>query len=92
MEVSITKISENGQIVIPSEIRKDARIKPKTKFLVINKGGNILLKQLNKKALAEEARLMRDIIKGEKDILEGRYTVVNTDMSPEEIDEILMKD
>ena len=42
MEVAITKISQNGQVVIPSEIRKDAGIKPSAKFIVFNEDGNII--------------------------------------------------
>jgi len=49
MEVAITKISQNGQVVIPSEIRKDAGIKPSTKFIVFSENGNILLKQIKKR-------------------------------------------
>ena len=61
MELALTKISKNGQIVIPSEIRKDARIKPATKFLVFNKKGTIVLKQLSKKDLLDEIRLVKEV-------------------------------
>tara|TARA_Y100000310_G_C20610398_1_gene777707 strand:+ start:1022 stop:1279 length:258 start_codon:yes stop_codon:yes gene_type:complete len=55
MEVSITKISKNGQVVIPSEIRKEAKIKPFTKFLVFNdKKGNIFLKRIKRDRLLED--------------------------------------
>ena len=46
MEVAITKMSQNGQVVIPSEVRKDAGVKPSTQFLVFNEDENILLKQI----------------------------------------------
>jgi AbrB family looped-hinge helix DNA binding protein len=59
MEISITKMSPNGQIVIPVEIRRDAGIKPSTKFIVFNEGGNILLKQLRKKSLAKDMGLLK---------------------------------
>ena len=36
MEVAITKISRNGQVVISSGVRKDAGIKPSTQFIVFN--------------------------------------------------------
>jgi len=58
MEVAITKISQNGQVVIPSEIRKDAGIKPSTKFMVFNEDGNILLKQIKKEALRDDMMLL----------------------------------
>jgi len=58
MEVAITKMSPNGQIVIPSEIRKDAGLKPSAKFLVFNEGGNILLKQIMKEKLVKDINLL----------------------------------
>jgi AbrB family looped-hinge helix DNA binding protein len=47
MEISVTKLSRNGQIVIPSEIRNAAKLKPSTKFIVLTKDGDIILKKLN---------------------------------------------
>ena len=48
MEVSITKLSENGQVVIPAEIRKDfKKIKDKTTRLKI-------IKQLRKLSESQE--------------------------------------
>ena len=91
MEVSITKMSENGQVVIPSEVRKDARIKPATKFLVFNDGGNILLKMIKKETLIQDMELMESIQRGENDIKEGRFTKADTSMSPEEMDKLLMQ-
>ena len=90
MEVSITKISENGQVVIPVEIRKDAGIKPFTKFLVFNEGGNILLKVLRKEALARDMHLLEMIEQSEKQIKAGKFTTADTSMVAEEIDDLLM--
>ncbi len=45
-EPQVTTISEKGQIVIPQSIRKQLKIKPKTKFLVYGKGDTIILKKL----------------------------------------------
>ena len=59
MEVAITKISQNGQVVIPSEVRKDAGVKPSTQFLVFNEDGNILLKQIRKESLKEDMQCYR---------------------------------
>ena len=72
MEVSITKMSENGQVVIPSEIRKDAGIKPSTKFIVFNQGGNILLKQIRKEAIAKDMELIEKIQRSEEQIKKGK--------------------
>ncbi|MFC1723366.1 AbrB/MazE/SpoVT family DNA-binding domain-containing protein [Nanoarchaeota archaeon] len=91
MEVSITKMSQNGQVVIPSEIRKDAGLKPSAKFIIFNKGGNILLKQINKKALDQDMKLMQKIARAEKQIQQGKYTRVSTKMSTKEIVKRLTK-
>ena len=91
MEVAITKISENGQVVIPAEIRKDARIKPSTKFLVFNQGGNIVLKVIRKETLAKDMHLLEMIERSEEQIKKGKFTKGNTSMSDEEIDDLLMR-
>ena len=90
MEVAITKISENGQVVIPAEIRKDAGIKPATKFIVFNEGGNIMLKQIKKEALREDMLLIEKIRRSEEQIREGKIVKADTTMSDEEIDDLLM--
>jgi len=90
MEVAITKISQNGQVVIPSEVRKDAGVKPSTKFLVFNEDGNILLKQIRKESLREDMMLMDKIRRSEDEIKKGRFVKADTKMSDEEIDDLLM--
>ena len=90
MEVAITKISENGQVVIPSEIRKDAGIKPSTKFIVFNEDGNILLKQIKKEALREDIMLIEKIKRSEEQIKEGRFIKADSSMSDQEIDDLLI--
>ena len=89
MEVSITKLSENGQVVIPAEIRRDAKIKPFTKFLVFNEGGNILLKRINKENLARDINLLANIERSEQQIKFGKFIKAKTSMSEEEIDDLL---
>ena len=90
MEVAITKISPNGQVVIPSEIRKDAGIKPSTKFIVFNQGGNIMLKQIKNEALSADMLLIEKIARSEKHIKEGKVIKADTAMKDEEIDDLLM--
>ncbi|MEA3378675.1 MAG: AbrB/MazE/SpoVT family DNA-binding domain-containing protein [Nanoarchaeota archaeon] len=87
----MTKISQNGQIVIPAEIRKDAGIKAFTKFLVFNEGGNILLRQIRKESLMKELKLIQKIEMTEKQIKKGKYVKANTSMFDEDIDDLLMK-
>ena len=58
MNVAITKISPNGQIVIPSKIRKEMGLIAQEKFLVINEGDNIWLKRLNKENLKNDLKIL----------------------------------
>ncbi len=90
MEISITKISKNGQLVIPSEIRKDAGIKPSTKFIVFNQEGSILLKQIRKETLMKDMKLIEKIQTAEEQIKKGRLVKANTSMSDKEVDDLLM--
>jgi len=90
MEVAITKMSENGQVVIPAEIRKDAGIKPSTKFIVFNEGGNIMLKQIKKEALRDDMLLIEKIKGSEEQIKEGKFVKADISMADEEIDDLLM--
>ena len=89
MEVAITKMSENGQVVIPAEIRRDAQIKPFTKFLVFNEGGNILLKIIQKEVLVKDMHLLEMIERSEEQIKAGKLTKANTSLSDEELDDLL---
>ncbi len=91
MEVAITKISENGQVVIPSEIRKDAGIKPSTKFIVFNQDGNILLKQIKKEALKADMQLIEKIMRSEEQINQDKFVIADASRSAEEIDDLLMQ-
>ncbi len=54
MEVSITKMSSNGQIVISSDIRKALGLSPGDKFLVIGEENGILLRSLKKEDIKKE--------------------------------------
>jgi AbrB family looped-hinge helix DNA binding protein len=90
LEVALTKMSENGQVVIPAEIRKDAGIGPATKFIVFNYGGNILLKQMKKETLAKDIELIEKINRSEEQVKKGKYIKAHTKMPDEEIDDLLM--
>ncbi|MFC1648200.1 AbrB/MazE/SpoVT family DNA-binding domain-containing protein [Nanoarchaeota archaeon] len=89
MEVSLTKLSPNGQVVIPAEIRKEAGLKPSTKFIVFNQGGNIMLKQIRKESLKKDMELIEKIARSEDQVKKGKVTKANTNMSEEEIDDLL---
>ena len=91
MDVAITKISQNGQVVIPSEIRKHAGIKPSTQFLVFNEGSNILLKQINEESLKKDLLLIEKIRRSEDDLKHGRVVKATATMGDEKIDDLLMQ-
>ncbi|MBL7054682.1 AbrB/MazE/SpoVT family DNA-binding domain-containing protein [Candidatus Woesearchaeota archaeon] len=90
MEVALTKMSQNGQVVIPSEVRRDAGIKPSTQFLVFNEDGNILLKQIKKESLKNDMILIDKIKRSEDEIKGGKFIKADTKMSDEEIDDLLI--
>ncbi|MDP3699184.1 MAG: AbrB/MazE/SpoVT family DNA-binding domain-containing protein [Nanoarchaeota archaeon] len=90
MEISITKMSENGQVVIPAEVRKDAGLKPSTKFIVFNEGGNILLKTIKKESLLRDMKLMEAIERSEEQIKQGKFVKAGSSMKDDEIDDLLM--
>ena len=48
MEVEIAKVSEKGQIVIPSLLRKEMGVKKSDQFLVFGEDGTIILKKIEK--------------------------------------------
>jgi AbrB family looped-hinge helix DNA binding protein len=90
MEVALTKISQNGQVVIPSQVRRDAGITPSTQFLVFNEDGNILLKQIKKESLKNDMLLIDKIKRSEDEIKDGKFIKADSNMSDEEIDDLLM--
>lgn len=91
MEISITRISANGQIVIPSEIRKEAKINPSAKFLVYSVKGHIILKRLDESFMEEEKKMIDEILKSEKDISEGKFTKTNSRDDADQIDDLLRR-
>lgn len=53
-ETEITTMSEKGQIVIPQKIRKNLKIKPRTKFAVYAKNDMIIMKAFEVPNLEKE--------------------------------------
>ncbi|MFW3147229.1 MAG: AbrB/MazE/SpoVT family DNA-binding domain-containing protein [Thermoplasmatota archaeon] len=60
MEIAVTTISRNGQIVIPSDIRKALDIKAYEKFLVFGEGDSIIMKRLDREAMKREFKDLMD--------------------------------
>jgi len=56
MEVELTRISEKGQVVIPSSLRRDMKINKSDKFLVFGENNTIILKKIEKPAFKKSFR------------------------------------
>ncbi len=42
----VTTMSAKGQIVIPQSLRRELKLKPRTKFLVFGRGDTVIMKKL----------------------------------------------
>ena len=66
MQVELTTISEKGQLVIPSSVRQQMKIKKADKFLVFGEGNVLILKKVEpmelKKRLTELTKPLQDIV------------------------------
>ena len=51
MQIELTRISEKGQIVIPSSLRKEMGIKRSDQFMIFGEGGTVILKKIEKPAV-----------------------------------------
>jgi AbrB family looped-hinge helix DNA binding protein len=83
-------MSKNGQVVIPAEFRKRAKLKPSTQFLVLEKWGGLFLKPVDEEEILHEIEVMESIDRAEEDFKAGRYMKADTSMSVEELDKLLM--
>ncbi len=59
MTVELTRLSEKGQIVIPTDIRKKMKLKEGEKFLVLSLGDTIVLRKLQ---LPEEKARLKGLL------------------------------
>jgi AbrB family looped-hinge helix DNA binding protein len=90
MDLAITKMSPNGQIVIPSNIRESSGIVPATKFLVFSKGRDILLKRVDEESLEGDIDFIRQIEESEEEVKRGKFVSVDNEMSVGDMDSLLM--
>ena len=51
MQVELTRISEKGQVVIPSSLRKELKINKSDQFMVFGEGNTVILKKVEKMAI-----------------------------------------
>jgi AbrB family looped-hinge helix DNA binding protein len=52
-EVSTTKLSSRGQVVIPEEIRRRLGLEPGTQFVVVGDDDTVVLKRIEAPSLSE---------------------------------------
>ena len=57
-KADLTILSEKGQVVIPAKIRLRMGLKPKTKFLVYECNGSVILKKFEEPDLSKELEAM----------------------------------
>jgi len=77
----ITKVSEKGQIVIPSALRKKYGIKPKSEVFVTDMNGKIVIVPLLKDPVKEA----RGILKGGRSLTQALLEERRKELEREEI-------
>ena len=86
MEVAITKISSKGQIVIPSNMRKDIAVGEE--FLIIKDGDKLLMKKITEltKQLKEELLFAKRVEKAWKTYEKGKFKSISANKFLEELE------
>lgn len=51
MQVELTRVSEKGQVVIPSSLRREMGIRKSDQFLIFGEDGTVILKKIEKPAI-----------------------------------------
>ena len=84
--ISITKISSKGQVVIPQEMRKG--LKEGDKLLILQKDGNLILKKATNldENFKEDLEFAKRTEEAYKRIEAGEFISVNSENLFEEID------
>ena len=59
MSVELTRLSDKGQIVIPSEIRKRMKLKEGSRFLIFEMGSTLILRKIE---ISEERLALKRLI------------------------------
>ena len=86
MEVAITKISSKGQIVIPSNMRRD--IKVGEEFLIIKDQNRLVMKKISEvtEKLKDDLRFAKRVEKAWKEYEKGKFKSLTADKFLEELD------
>ena len=82
MALELTRLSERGQIVIPTELRKSMNLKEGERFIVMGLGDTIVLRKLE---LSQERLRLKRLIR------ESRERARKTGFSEEEITRLVQE-
>ena len=78
MAGEVTVMSVRGQVVIPKEIRRRLKLKPKDRLIVYGKEGTIIMRRLELPELRETFERIKQIAK-ERDKKHGRLSQKDID-------------
>ena len=83
----LTRISSKGQVVIPARVRDKLGIKTGNVFavLTVQKGGAVVLKKVDSKALQADLELLREVEKAWREIERGQARRRSRDRFIEEL-------
>lgn len=73
MAEGVTVVSARGQVVIPNEVRKKLRLKPKDVLVVYGEDDTIIMKKVEMPELKDEFEKIKQIAK-ERDRRRGRLS------------------
>ncbi len=80
MALELTRLSERGQIVIPTELRKSMRLKEGERFIVMGIGDTIILRKLE---LSQERLRLKKLIR------ESREKTGKSGFSESEVEKLI---
>lgn len=80
-QVSTTKLSSRGQVVIPEEIRKNLGLEAGARFVVLGKGDTVVLKRISPPTLDEFEDLLA----------RARTAAAEVGLGEVEIDEVIRR-
>lgn len=90
MQAELTRMSPNGQIVIPADIRKAAKFDTKDRFLVISEDNTVIIKKLTRSDFAKDLALLERIAEAEEQVRKGETITLPGHLSAKELDKRLM--
>ncbi len=78
-QLTLTRLSSKGQVVIPSDLRKKLNIQSGEYFAVTTVGKMLVLKKMTGKITAAEVKTLEKLSEAWNDLELGRYKKVTLD-------------